>query len=104
MEHPIGADVGLFDQFDFVGAGLEAFSKRVGVDTGRRSKALRAGANATNALPDSVKGDVLAHSKLLGPGESEVIKFKAPKNPGMYQFVCTFPGHYSMMRGIMVVK
>ena len=68
------------------------------------SKALRAVANATNALPDSVKGDVLAHSELLGPGESEVIKFKAPKNPGMYQFVCTFPGHYSMMRGIMVVK
>ena len=68
------------------------------------SKALRAGANATNALPDSVKGDVLAHSELLGPGESEVIKFKAPNNPGMYQFVCTFPGHYSMMRGVMVVK
>ena len=68
------------------------------------SKALRAVANATNALPDSVKGDVLAHSELLGPGESEVIKFKAPNNPGMYQFVCTFPGHYSMMRGVMVVK
>ena len=68
------------------------------------SKALRAGVNATNALPDSVKGDVLAHSELLGPGESEVIRFKAPKNPGVHQFVCTFPGHYSMMRGVMVVK
>jgi azurin len=67
-------------------------------------KALKAGANATNALPDSVKEHVLAHTKLLGPGESEVVKFKAPNKPGVHQFVCTFPGHYAMMRGIMVVK
>ena len=67
-------------------------------------KALQAGANATNALPDSVKGDVLAYTKLLGPGESEIINFKAPEKPGLFQFVCTFPGHYAMMRGIMVVK
>ena len=65
---------------------------------------MQAGANATNALPDAVKGDVLAYTKLLGPGESEIIKFKAPKKPGLLQFVCTFPGHYAMMRGVMVVK
>jgi azurin len=67
-------------------------------------KALQAGANATNALPDAVKDDVLAFTKLLGPGEVEVIKFKAPAKPGIHQFVCTFPGHYAMMRGVMVVK
>lgn len=67
-------------------------------------KAMQAGANATNALPDAVKGDVLAYTKLLGPGEVEMIKFKAPLKPGVHQFVCTFPGHYAMMRGIMVVK
>ena len=67
-------------------------------------KAMQAGANATNALPDAVKGDVLAYTKLLGPGESEIIKFKAPEKPGLLQFVCTFPGHYAMMRGVMVVK
>ena len=68
------------------------------------NNALKAGANATNALPDSVKEDVFVHTKLLGPGESETIKFKAPSEPGMHQYVCTFPGHYSMMRGIMIVK
>ena len=67
-------------------------------------KALQAGANATNALPDAVKDDVLAFTKLLGPGEVEVIKYKAPAKPGIHQFVCTFPGHYAMMRGVMVVK
>ena len=67
-------------------------------------KALQAGANATNALPDAVKGDVIAYSQLLGPGESEIVKFIAPVKPGINQFVCTFPGHYAMMRGVMVVK
>ena len=68
------------------------------------SKALKAGASATNPLPKSVMDEVLAHTKLLGPGESETIKFAAPSTQGLYQFVCTFPGHYSIMRGIMVVK
>ncbi len=67
-------------------------------------KALRAGANSTNALPESVKEDVIAYTQLLGPGEVELVKFTAPSKPGLHQFVCTFPGHYSMMRGIMVVK
>ena len=66
--------------------------------------AAKAGANANNALPDSVLSDVLISSKLLGPGESEVIKFKAPSEPGVHQFLCSFPGHYAIMRGIMIVK
>jgi azurin len=66
-------------------------------------KALAAGANATNALPDSVKEDTIAATKLLGPDEKETITFTAPK-PGDYEYVCTFPGHFAMMRGVMKVK
>ena len=67
-------------------------------------KAAKAGANAINALPESVLSDVLISSKLLGPGESEVFRFKAPSEPGVHQFLCSFPGHYAIMRGIMIVK
>ena len=67
-------------------------------------KVLAAGGNATNALPESVKGDVLAHTKLLGPGETEVINFKVPMETGSYEYVCTFPGHFAMMRGVMEVE
>lgn len=66
-------------------------------------KAMGAGANATNALPDSVKGDTIASTKLLGPDESETITFKAPK-AGDYEYVCTFPGHFALMRGVMKVN
>ena len=67
-------------------------------------KAASSGANATNALPDSVKSDVFAYTKLLGPGEKAVLKFKAPLQSGVHQFLCSFPGHYAIMRGIMTVK
>jgi len=46
--------------------------------------------------------DVIAHTKLLGPGEAGEVRFTAPE-PGIYQFVCTFPGHNSVMFGDFVV-
>ena len=66
-------------------------------------KAMGAGANATNALPDSVKGDIIAATKLLGPAESETITFSVPE-AGDYEYVCTFPGHFAMMRGVLKIK
>jgi len=66
-------------------------------------KAMGAGANATNALPDSVKGDTIAATKLLGPAESETITFSVPE-AGDYEYVCTFPGHFAMMRGVLKIK
>ncbi len=67
-------------------------------------KVLTAGGSATNALPESVMSDVLAHTQLLGPGEEELITFKVPLEKGSYQYVCTFPGHFAMMRGVMEVE
>ena len=66
-------------------------------------KVMSMGANATNPLPKASMVDVIAATKLLGPGEIETITFMAPE-PGDYQFVCSFPGHFAMMRGVMVVK
>ena len=66
-------------------------------------KVMSLGASASNVLPEGSMEDVIAATKLLGPGESETISFTAPE-PGDYQFVCSFPGHFAMMRGIMVVK
>ena len=67
-------------------------------------KIMGMGASATNVLPAASMDDVVAATKLLGPSESDTITFTAPSEAGDYQFVCTFPGHFAMMRGIMVVK
>ena len=47
---------------------------------------------------------VIAHSKLIDFGKTEVIEFTAPGEAGNYEFVCTFPGHHILMRGVMKVK
>ena len=46
---------------------------------------------------------IIAHSRILGPGESETIVFKAPA-AGSYDYLCTFPGHFGVMRGKLIVK
>ncbi len=56
-------------------------------------------------FPAELAGEVLAHTKLLGPRESDSVEFKAPAEPGEYPFLCTFPGHFvSGMKGVLVVK
>lgn len=40
---------------------------------------------------------------MLNHGQRETLEFIAPVEPGDYEFVCTFPGHHIMMRGIMRV-
>ncbi|MFT3902809.1 MAG: azurin [Niabella sp.] len=47
--------------------------------------------------------DVLVHTRMLGGGESDTIKFKAPAK-GEYEFLCSFPGHASLMRGLFIVE
>lgn len=64
---------------------------------------LTAGGNASNPLPESVKVDIIANTSLLGPGESESILFTAPTELGVYEYLCSFPGHFGMERGIMTV-
>lgn len=54
-----------------------------------------------NYVPVSAK--VLFHTGLLQPNGSESIYFIAPTKPGEYTFVCTYPGHAAVMRGILKV-
>lgn len=47
---------------------------------------------------------ILAHTDIVSPGESQSIFFRAPAEPGRYPYLCTFPGHWMVMNGVMVVK
>ena len=46
---------------------------------------------------------VLYSTRLLKEGETERLGFTAPKTPGEYIYVCTFPGHWVRMYGVMLV-
>ena len=53
-------------------------------------------------LPKSKK--ILFHSRMLNALDAETMRFIAPKKPGVYPYICTFPGHWTIMRGKMIVK
>jgi len=47
--------------------------------------------------------DVLAYTDVVFPKENFTIYFNAPKQPGSYPYLCTFPGHWPVMNGTMIV-
>lgn len=47
--------------------------------------------------------EVLFATKLVNPQQTVKLNFIAPEKPGDYPFVCTFPGHWSIMNGTMKV-
>ncbi|GAB5554194.1 MAG: ThuA domain-containing protein [Saprospiraceae bacterium] len=46
---------------------------------------------------------VLFSTPLVDPNNTYTLTFKVPEEPGDYPFVCTFPGHWRLMNGIMKV-
>jgi putative heme-binding domain-containing protein len=68
-------------------------------------------ANKLIAQPDAAlhhyvpkSDDVLAYTDIVPPGEDFTISFRAPWQPGRYPYLCTFPGHWMVMNGVMVVE
>ena len=47
--------------------------------------------------------EVLYATAIINPEEKVVLKFTAPEEPGDYPFICTFPGHWRIMQGVMKV-
>jgi putative heme-binding domain-containing protein len=47
--------------------------------------------------------DVLAASGLLQPQATQRLTFTPPTKPGVYPYVCTYPGHWRRMYGAMYV-
>ena len=62
-------------------------------------------AKDTGYIPQDAdsKAAVVAHTKLLGGGEKDEITFTAGE-PGTYPYICTFPGHFAIMQGVLTVK
>jgi azurin len=62
-------------------------------------------ARATDFIAPSVQPQLLASTRLVGPGETTDTTFQVPTVRGDYMFICTFPGHFAVgMKGILTVK
>jgi azurin len=73
-----------------------------GVDLAKFAMEAMKGKDSGYVLPSQSK-DVIAKTDLVGGGASTTITFDAPA-PGTYDFLCTFPGHYAMMKGKFIVE
>lgn len=61
-------------------------------------------ARTTDYIPAAKKGDMLAHTAMIGEKGEVEVTFTAPTTPGTYTFVCTFPAHYQGgMKGSLIV-
>jgi azurin len=59
-------------------------------------------AMAKDYVPESP--DILFHTKLIQPGQTGFVEFEAPAEAGDYPYLCTFPGHWMLMQGVMKVE
>ena len=55
-----------------------------------------------NYVPDMK--EILHYIPILNPGEEYKLRIKLPDEPGDYPYVCTFPGHWQSMNGVIKVK
>ena len=58
----------------------------------------------TEYIPTTNMDDIIAHTPMSAPGETVEVTFTAPSTPGDYMYICTFPGHYMTMTGVMHVE
>ncbi|MEC8824148.1 MAG: plastocyanin/azurin family copper-binding protein, partial [Verrucomicrobiota bacterium] len=56
---------------------------------------------AAQFIPES--SDIIAHTDMIDGQTSTELEFDVPSEPGNYEFVCTFPGHALIMRGVLKV-
>lgn len=47
---------------------------------------------------------ILAYTPMANPGETVEVTFTAPSEPGTHRFICTYPGHFATMQGVLVVQ
>lgn len=66
--------------------------------------AAAATARDNNYIPEGSDDQMVAHTDMIGGGQTTSIEFTAPSEPGEYEFLCSFPGHFQMMRGKFIVE
>lgn len=65
------------------------------------AQATEPGAAERQYVPVSRK--ILASSRLLQPRDAQRLQLTAPSEPGVYPYVCTYPGHWRRMYGALIV-
>jgi len=91
----------LFDNVDIMPHNFTITVPGAMMEVGQLAEKLGPAGEKVGFLPETPK--ILWSTPLLLPGQNARLQFTAPEQPGAYPYVCTFPGHYLVMNGIMQV-
>ena len=93
----------VFENVDIMPHNIVVTARGALAKVGMAAEAMSASPDAWSKafVPDMP--EVLHASKLLQPGSKETLAFTAPTELGDYPYVCTFPGHWLRMNGILRV-
>ncbi len=54
-------------------------------------------------VPSALASSIIAYTKTVSGGESDEVEFTIPQ-PGIYDFICSYPGHWGTMQGKIVAE
>ena len=91
----------VFDNVDIMPHNLVITAPGAMIEVGQLAEKMGPAGQAKDFIPDTSK--VLFSTRLLLPGQFAKLQFTAPTKVGAYPYVCTFPGHYLIMNGVMNV-
>lgn len=62
-------------------------------------------AKENDYVPADMTDQILAQTGMAAGGETTEVTFTVPEETGTYEYICTFPGHFSAgMRGDLIVQ
>lgn len=93
----------IFENPDYMQHNLVIAAPGTMETVGRAADKLATAANGAELSYVPQIPEVLFHTRLVNPDETVTLTFTAPAQPGDYPYVCTFPGHWSIMNGVMKV-
>tara|TARA_Y100000589_G_scaffold328408_1_gene372456 strand:- start:148 stop:621 length:474 start_codon:yes stop_codon:yes gene_type:complete len=83
---------------EIMGHNFVLLKKNVDIDNFARKAFM---SKKTDYIPKT--NETIAYTKLIGGGQSDTIKFLI-KETGKYNYICSFPGHHQVMKGILNVN
>ncbi len=83
---------------EFMGHNFVLLKKDVDVDDFAQRAVI---AKDNQYIPEG--DETIAYTNMLGGGESDSITFTVDE-PGSYIYICTFPGHYQIMKGEFIIE
>ena len=93
----------VLDNVDFMQHNLVIVQKGAKDKVGAAADKLATDPNGAEQQYVPRMGEVLHATALVDPQQKAILKFTAPTEPGEYPFICTFPGHWRLMQGVMKV-